>query len=69
MDAWTESMADLMKWGFSGFDMSFSDLRVLVPDAHFCWAAALVTAFCLLCAWDDGRSSHGHGQTRGKDRR
>jgi hypothetical protein len=67
MGAWMESMAELMKWGFSGLDFSFSDLRVLLPDAQSCWAVTLVTAFCLLCVWDDTRSHGGHGQTPGSD--
>ena len=52
MNAWIESMAELTKLGRTGFDFSFSDVRML-PDANSCCIVILFMAFCMLCAWED----------------
>jgi hypothetical protein len=53
MNAWAESMAELMKLGRIDFDSSFSAARILLSDARFYGIIVLFAVFCLLCAWED----------------
>lgn len=58
MNSWIESMAELMNLGRTGFDFSFSDVRILLPDAMFCSIIVLFTLFCLLCSLEDRQQNN-----------
>jgi hypothetical protein len=42
-----------MNLGRTGFDFSFSDVRILLPDAMFCSIIVLFMVFYLLCALEN----------------
>ena len=58
MNSWIESMAESMNLGRTGFDFSFSDVRILLPDAMFCGIIVLFTLFCLLCTLENRRQNN-----------
>lgn len=57
MDASMQSMLELLRSELAGYNLSLSSLKALLRDSQFWWVVALVVAFCLVCAWDDARSS------------
>jgi hypothetical protein len=54
MNAWIESMAELVKLWNTGFDFSFSDIKILLPDTNLFCIVILFMVFCLLCVWEEG---------------
>lgn len=58
MNSWSESMAEMMKLGRSGFDFSFSEVRILLPNALFCSIIVLFILFCLLCLLEDRQQNN-----------
>ena len=62
MNAWIESVMDLMTVGGSAMSFSLSDARFLVPDARICWALGMAVALWVFCAWDNRWQTHVHGR-------
>ena len=67
MNAWIESIAELMNTGRSQLHFSFSDARFLIPDSRICCVVALAAIFCFVNAWENRRQIDGHDHKRDVD--
>ena len=53
MNAWIDTIAELMNVGRTGFSFSFSDAGYLLPDARICAILVFCVAFLTFSAWED----------------
>jgi hypothetical protein len=65
MNAWIESLAELMKVGHFGLDSSLLNARYLLPDAKTWSIVVMFAAFCAFTIWDHTHAQDEHDHKSG----
>ena len=55
MNAWIDTITELLDVGRNGFSFSFSDAGHLLPDVRICGILVLCVAYLMFSAWEDMR--------------
>ncbi len=66
MNAWINTITEMIGIGRGGMDVSLSDLSLLVPDARWLMVVGAVAAFCFVAACQDAWTDR--GENRKSDR-